>query len=50
MNKLITEVNTACKMETRKQGSLQIPQCFNVANTYETDSSLVVYSAALTGK
>lgn len=37
-------------LQTRKQGSLQIPQCYNVANTYELDSSLVIHSAVLTDK
>jgi len=38
------------KLETRKQGSLQIPQCYNVANTYKLDSSIVIHSAVLTDK
>lgn len=38
------------KLQTRKQGSLQIPQCYNVANTYKLDLSLVIHSAVLTDK
>jgi hypothetical protein len=49
MDKLFTEVNAACKMQTRKQGSLQIPQCYNVTYTYEIHSSLLVCLVALTG-